>query len=237
MKIAITTMTWQRPKVFSVWAAATRRLIRNFPNVEFVVTVAGSEGECSRERVEKFGFEYIEAPNSPIGKKANIRLQFTKTFNPDYVLLLGDDDILSDDAFQYYLDKIKDGYDEIAPLDIYYYVAPLKCCAYSRGYIDHRKGEPVAVGRMCSKRVLDRVRWTLWEDAENKFLDNHAVKNLKSAVRKPHYYRLKKTGGVILDMKTSQNMTRFRWRKNYSKISNSILEKFPEKELICAALR
>lgn len=237
MRIAITTMTWKRPSVFSVWAAATRRLIRNFPNVDIIVTVAGSEGARSRERVEKFGFEYIEAPNFPIGKKANMRLKFTSTFNPDYVLLLGDDDILSDDVFQYYLDRIKDGFDEIAPLDIYYYISWLKTCAYSQGYVDHRKGEPVAVGRMLSKRVLNKAKWSLWADKESQYLDNHAIQNLKNIVKRPHYYRLSKTGGVILDMKTAHNMTKFQWRKNYSKIDNSILDKFPEKELICAALQ
>ena len=86
MRIAITTMIWKRAKVFEVWAKATKRLIADFPDIDFVVTVAGSEGNHSLHRVEKHGFNYIEAPNNPLSEKARTRLQFTRGFNPDYVL-------------------------------------------------------------------------------------------------------------------------------------------------------
>lgn len=227
-------MTWKRPQVFNLWAFCIKRLIRDFPEIEFVVTVAGSEGSRSKRRVEKHGFNYIEAPNHPIGRKANTRLQYTKTFKPDYVLFLGDDDLLTSSLFQYYLDRIKEGYDEIAPLDIYYYVSWLDKVAYSKGYIDHRKGEPVAVGRMLSKRALNKVKWTLWADHEDKYLDNHIIANLKHQRIKRHYFRVESVDGMLLDVKTDTNMTQFKWRKNYEEKPLFFLDEFEEKdEILC----
>jgi len=173
MRIAITTMLWGRHDLFRVWAIGIHRIINTFPSIDWVVTVAGSEGRESELLVRSCGFEYIETPNEPIGRKANMRLQFTKMYKPDYVLFCGSDDFFCNSAIKLYCGLIKKGYNEIAPLDIYY-LTPEKQIAYSHGYQGARKGEPVAVGRMLSSKILDKLDWRLWDDSEDMYLDGHS---------------------------------------------------------------
>lgn len=227
-KIAITTMIWKRPEVFEIWAAGIKRLKKDFPKINFIITVTGSEGGVSRKLVKKFKFEYHEYPNEPIGAKANARLQFTRTFKPDYVLFMGSDDLISSATFAYYLKQIKKGYQEIAPLDLYYWYKGQ--IIYSYGYQGDRFGEPVAVGRMLKANVLDHFDWKMWDADAKRYLDGQ-IRNKVKLLEIPYcYYSCRQQNFCILDIKTDVNMTPFKWRPNYESDSMLILKNFSKIE-------
>lgn len=233
--IVIATMIWKRHDIFEIWARGIKRLSENFPNVKIDVVVAGSEGQKSRSLVEKHRFRYIEAPNSPLGRKANLRLMACKELSPDYVLLTGSDNLFSDKYFSYILNLAKQGFDEIAPLDIYYYDTITKYAAYSNGYqnynknIKHRRGEPIAPGRMLSRQVLDKVEWKLWDESEDKFLDKWPRENLKKIVTNYNYFSCRENGLVMCDIKSSINMTKFIIRSNFEILNEAYLyQEIPE---------
>jgi len=137
MKVVIATMIWQRPEVFKVWAACAMTIIKLFPEIHIEVVVAGSEGRKSRELVEGFGFLYVEVKNEPIGRKANRRLMACEKLNPDYVLFLGSDDVVSPKAFNYLYRLMQLGVDEIVNMDLYYYDTRSKIAVHSIGFINY----------------------------------------------------------------------------------------------------
>jgi len=226
-------MMWQRPEVFKVWAACAQQLVDSFPDIEIEVMVAGSEGKVSRELVASFAFHYIEVRNQPIGRKANRRLMACKKLKPDYVLFLGSDDVVSPKTFEYMLGLMGQGIDEIVNMDLYYYDAVSKKAVHSIGYVNQRQGEPMAVGRVVSKRVLDGVDWRLWSDHIFRGLDGVSRDRLKSAPHDRHEYRLKDEGLMIIDIKTPANITKFVMRPNYTEIPfYEIQQQFPNYKLI-----
>lgn len=223
MRVVITTMVWKRPDIFELWAKGIKRLQENFPEVELIASVCGSEGERSRAMVESHGFDYIEHPNQPIGKKANARLRRTKEFEPDYVILVGSDDLLSNDWFAYNLERMKEGYDEIAPMDIFYFDTHTLTSHYSVGYINHRRGEPIAVGRCVSRKLLERVDYTLWPDGIKIGLDSRSRERINNAKESHHYYHCNEEGLVVCDVKGDDSVHLFKARKNQIEITNEAL--------------
>ncbi len=234
MKVVITTMIWQRPAITSIWCEAVKRLIKSFPQVEFNVLVAGSEGVHSRTLIEWHGFDYIETPNAPLANKANLRLQACKKYNADYILFLGSDDVMNNKTFEFILSKMQKGFDEIAPMDLYIYDTVSKTLVYSRGYINHRKGERLAIGRAVKCSVLDRVGWSMWKPGLNTSLDGSSREKLNKHIRNPYYYWLKANGLMIIDIKSKVNMGKFVIRKNHTVVPNDNLNLMEEHKLIRA---
>ena len=171
-------MMWQRPELFEIWAAGAKRLVKDFPEMKAEVVVAGSEGERTRDIVEGHGFSYVEVRNEPLGHKANVRLQWCRILNPSHVLLLGSDDLMSSTTLGYILMMMNEGFDEVCSMDLYLYNTANKEAVYSEGYINHRKGEPIAVGRCVKAWVLDQLNWTLWPDNIPIGLDGHSRNRL-----------------------------------------------------------
>ena len=214
-------MIWKRPEVFRIWGHNMSRLADKYG---LTIAVTGSEGEVSRNLANEFSMCYHEWPNSPLGEKANQRLKFAGALNPDFVWLMGSDDIFTEKTVEYYLKKINQGYDEIASLDLYYY--HYGDVIYSHGYQGKRLGEPIAPGRMLSARVLDHYGWEMWNSSENKFLDGHVRNRVDQLDIKRHYFKHVEQGTCMMDIKTNENMTPYKLRSNYEKVSNKILKDF-----------
>ena len=229
MNIVITTMLWKRHELFEVWAMHIHRLVNSFPDYNISVIVAGSEGNESFNLVKGFGFYYIEVPNKPLGYKANIRLKACKVLKPDCVILLGSDDFINNKTFKYITDKIKEGFDEVAPLDLYVYDTITKRLVYSMGYTNHRKGEQLAIGRALSREVLEGVDWWLWDSFKNRGLDGLSRDRLKEVVKNPHYYKLKDNDLFMVDVKTKVNLSPFKIRENHRIVSPDLfkLKEYP----------
>ncbi|MBL7942477.1 MAG: hypothetical protein JNM00_06910, partial [Flavobacteriales bacterium] len=121
MKIALITAMWRRPKIYELFAAGVYELKYHFPDIDFQVFVAGSEGLGSRLLAEYFDHNYIEYPNQPLGIKMNAAAMLAKTFNPHYVILLGSDDIIGKSLMEQYLVHMKERIGYIYTLDCYFY--------------------------------------------------------------------------------------------------------------------
>ena len=232
MRIVITTLIWKRPKLVNVWCKAIQRIINSFPEVDIVVLVAGSEGDKSRNLIESHGFDYIETPNQPLSNKANRRLIACKNYKSDYVLFLGSDDFINNKTFDFILDKMKIGHDEIAPMDLYYYDTVSKSFVYCEGYTNHRKGEQLAIARSVTRDVLNKIGWQMFDPNKTKGLDSGSKKRLKSAVQNPYYYSIKENDLFILDVKTETNITKFQRRSNQHNVSIEKLSYLEEHHLI-----
>jgi len=193
-----------RHEVFEVYAQGIKNLQVAYPDVDIQCMIVGTG---DKEIAEKHGFEYHEFPNKPLGAKAQHRLELCKN-RADYYLFLGSDDIMDEHLFGYYLEQIKKGIDYISCYEIYYHNKGN--IYHSKGYprSSHRHGEPIAVGRCVSNSLLARHKWNLWSaKAKDRGLDGAVYKKLRKTNSK-HFFRLNQSGGVLLDIKTSNNLTK-----------------------------
>ncbi len=212
-------MVWKRFELFRAWATALLDVAG--PSVE--VLVAGSEGDASRDLVEGLGFHYVETPNSPIGRKANLRLAACRDLAPDYVILCGSDDIVSQATFDRYRQLADQGIDEVCINDIYYLNAHTGDMAYSPGYVDGRSGQPVAPWRMLSHRMCEAIQWKGWNDEARLYLDGQIWRLLETVPHSSHRIHVKKENLFVCDVKSQVSLTPWQLRPHFSTVDPSIL--------------
>lgn len=229
MKIAIVTGVWQRPEIFEFFAEGVKRLVQAYPEIEFQTFVAGSEGQTSEQMVRNHGFNYVEVPNEPLSKKMNASVLEAKKWQPDYVLCLGSDDIVSPAAFRHYLDRINDPrpVDIIGTTDFYFYDTFSGKAAYWDGYIDQRKGDLVGAGILLSERLLNMWGWRPWDFHDRHVLDNSIKNKSKRTVPCVVYkFSLKEVGAISVDIKSGTNMTPFELWPNTTEIDPQIITNY-----------
>ncbi len=205
MKVLIPTIMYGRHEVFEVFAEGVKQLQDSFLDIQIDCLVVGTG---DREIVEKHGFEYHEFENMPLSRKAQERLRLSEG-RADYYLFLGSDDFISVDTFKYCLDYMKSGHDFIAPYDILLFNKGKMY--YAEGYNSYhpRNGGPLAVGRIVSNGLLNKCGWKLWSGNRAKNIDGLAYSRLSQFATNKHFYRLSDIQGVIVDVKTEDNLSEF----------------------------
>lgn len=231
-KIAIVTAIYQRPELTAVvfeWYEKLKDILKN--RIEIGLFAVGSEGEESRKLCNKYGFEYVEAPNSPLNKKFNKVVELAKHFNPDGVILVGSDDIIDKNLVLHYADNLKkhDGINNIYGFDkayIYHIMEDklIHFLGYGEYNLPKRKGEPVGSGRFFGKSVLNKLDWNLWDDniEIDSNLDGNCTKRLEKNGFKFKTFSLAETNSLILGIKDKKHITDYFKNKNcYKLMKNS----------------
>lgn len=219
--IAVATIAHKRVEVFELWVKHTLSLDEVVPVV--ALSCDGTEAVC-----KKYGVFYYRMENLPLSNKCNARMEMCRHLDIDGVITCGSDDLISQSYIDYILIKSVD-YNLINPLDIYYYDTESKQCAYSKGYQNERKGEPLGVGRYYRRDLLDILNWKTITGNWSGSLDRHTQNYLR--MYKHHFnelrFRMHHQGVFIVDVKTQENITKFIWRDNYVKISEELFKKLP----------
>lgn len=213
MRIAITTMMYKRHNIFEMFAknfVYLRDSVKPL-GIELICVCAGSDGKAGELLCEKYGIHYKETPNKPLGRKANLRLAYTRTFNPEYVIFLGSDDMMSLTDLLLKIEKIREGYEFIAPMDIYFLDSNTKRALYAPGYKGRkREGENMAVGRCISSKILDNINWVMFNSKKNIGLDGSSNKILSRAGKgKAFLYWHSEGDTCIYDVKSDVGMSTF----------------------------
>ena len=239
-KVAIITAMWKRPKVFKVFGQLTNDLIADVKSVDFQVFCVGSEGQTSRKLAESFGFTYLEHENTQLGQKWNAVVAAARSFNPDYCMMMGSDDVMDAALFRRYLPYMRLGIDYIGTLDWYFYDTRTRESLYWAGYRKNfNRGVTCGAGRFMSARLLNALEWQPWEtDKLHNLLDTSMENRLRNVTHSRASFIIGDGGGIGLDIKSSTNMTPFAEWDNAWKIPNGdIFKHFTSKQrkLICAA--
>lgn len=151
------------------------------------------EGPADRNECEHFGAEWVEFPNKPLGKKWNAGFLKAKEYNPDACLFVGSSDWISDNWIEYTSGYLRE-YDLIGKPDfnLLDFGKQLRACHW-RGYTDHRRAnEPIGIGRILSKRILDKLGW--------QPMDNH----LDSSLDWSMYQKILAAGGRVKLLRTDE---------------------------------
>lgn len=204
MKIAFSTSMFLRHEIFSLWAEQVLHLQKTFPQHEYAVVVAGSERSASQRLAESYGFDYIEHRNNPLGEKHNARMERVMFHNPDVVVMLGSDDLMCQKTFEYAIGKVQEGFDVVHHLDLYFYDSVGKRSFYNEGYTNHRRGEPMAVGRVLNAKVLYEQH-PMYPAGKNRGHDYIFKDRLVGYSE--HIYTLRQLGLCVVDVKSKTNLT------------------------------
>jgi hypothetical protein len=119
---------------------------------------------------------YIRCNNKPLGLKWQVGVYYARLFNPESIIILGSDDLLSKNYIKIAYNNIKLGYDMIGIRSWYinndgdiYYIK----------YTD-KINITLGGGRIYSRRILDKINWELFELFIDKGLDDYGYHNVKN---------------------------------------------------------
>ena len=222
MKLVLMTTMYQRHNLTDYVFSYYKKLKNEIKDsVELVLLVGGSEGEVSQNIAEKNSFNYIEVPNFPLSNKHNVILKECKKYDPDGVILIGSDDLISKETILHYIKCVNDGIDYTGFKDFNLYDGTLY---YWEGYTNERSGEPIGAGRFYSKNLLDKLDWDLWGEKDlNKGLDLLATKKMNRVPYTKEIITTLSIGGMIVDIKTEQNITNIKSYSNLKKVNKYAL--------------
>lgn|GEM_PF-5722603 len=141
--------------------------------IKYRILVLGSEGRRSKKTAR--GLEYLETDgrntehiiipdgndteHCPLDKKYDDGFAYSQRFDPDMVALVGGDDFITKNYFEYASERISSGDDMVGILDCYLSDIVSNKLWYWPGYEGERKGDSIGAGRIYSKKILQEMKW------------------------------------------------------------------------------
>jgi ABC-type polysaccharide/polyol phosphate transport system ATPase subunit len=221
LTLVMLTCVWKRPKLTKIIMSYYSKLKEEI-------------GDKSRTICEDEGFHYFEYENQPMSEKWQHGLEMTKKYNPDGVIIMGSDDIITKEIIDFYVEKINLGYLLIGIKDFYIYESSIKKLVHWRGYGElndaHRMDETIGLGRCLTRPLLDKIKFDVWGGLDLKRnLDGAMTNRLKEVgifpvpeekcpliirngelLRIGHIaYKLNEINGFAIDIKSKTNVTDF----------------------------
>jgi hypothetical protein len=175
---------------------------------ELKLICVGSEGEKSKNIAIKHEFEYYEFPNNPLSEKFNYACMQCKKYNPNAVVSIGSDDIISSNIFIEYINLINENIDFLGFLDIF--ILTKNKLNYFEGYSKSSKRylEPIGPGKFFSNKLINKLNWRPWDGKLiNKNLDGLCNSNLNKLKYSKKIIKISDVQGFIIDIKTNFNIT------------------------------
>ena len=190
---------------------------------------------------EDAGAEFIFHENNPLGKKWNAAFVAAKKYQPDAVLFMGSSDWVSDNWLPTLAPFIMSGkYDMIGKPDFYLLdIGETYRFCHWNGYVKKdRLKEPIGIGRVISKRVLDILNWRPIQETLNSSIDYSMYHRILGVQGRVELYK----GDIqSLSISTNQWPNKHKFDEHYTnKIPSDRMpgfekwldEKFPEYKLI-----
>lgn len=222
---AIIVAIYDRPELTKIVLDYYREKSKKYG---FEVIVVGSEGEKSR-RLAK-GFHYVEVPNSPLSYKNNYMVWKAKELNVDGVILIGSDDLLSDNLLKFYMKQPNKRTFLGMPSAYFYSIDKDELIRY------HSSSQSIGAGRYFSRYVLEKVGWKLWQKPLDSKLDTDSLDYLSQCGIKESLFTVKDS--MVLDIKYCSssgciNITKFEVLKDLSEPADiNLIEKYFGKKLL-----
>lgn len=143
----------------------------------FKVICVGSELE--RDVCEKNGAEFVLHSNNPLGAKWNAGFMAAKKHNPTACLFVGSSDWVSDNWLQ---GMNEYDYDLIGKKDFYMLDIgdKFRACHWKGYTAKERANEPIGIGRMLSRNILEQMDWQPMDGKLNSSLDWSMFQKVKA---------------------------------------------------------
>ena len=162
------------------------------------VVCIGEEDDKTLDLCKHYDIEHHYAPNIPLTGKYNYACQLLRT-KVDAVMVIGSDNLISNNTFMRISDKVQEGFDLIGADDIYFMclddVHAGKLLYFGRTTV-------LGVGRTISAQILDKVNWTPWGIPRDRGIDRVMLDTVRPHVEKS----ILLSGCYIFDLKSNQNL-------------------------------
>lgn len=225
-KILIVTAIWQRHDLTSI-VLDWYNQIKQSGEFDLELLAVGSEGMISRKVAQTNGWDYVEFENKPVSCKFNFLFREAKKYDPDFILLVGSDDIISTKTIKFFSEKVSENENDIFGLkDLFFYDIQTDSTVYFGGY-PPPSPKTIGAGRCFSRNVLQKCNYKPWgNDTLDRGLDTSCTNYLQRFGVGERVFTMKETGGVCLDIKhPSESLTPFEFLNTYSnKAVNEVLE-------------
>lgn len=195
-KIGIVTINYNRPRILDLWLASMDRLRKECGSMPVVVvSERGDAAACADH-----GVHHIYQENEPVSFKWNTGVQWLMEQGVDYVMIVGSDDIVSNDLMRNIWAAAEGGYDVIG-VD--------KLCFY--GNIRGRSGlliplhqhHMLGVCKTISRSVLEPINGVICPTGRNYGMDALVAKTIA-----PYVKSTKIVDGLVVDVKSRRNINR-----------------------------
>lgn len=189
-KIVCVTCAYKREELLDY----VIKYLSNLNELYKIIVVGSNDDE--RKIVEKYEIcEYHEYENLPLSNKWNKGVLEARKYNPDAILIMGSDDIVSKDYLKYGKYLLSKNYDFIGCRSWLTIIKDGSTVIDSAfvGYRNNRSGnEPIGAGRIISKTVLDALDWNLYkfDTPINKGLDFNSYKKVLNIKNKKLNFKL-----------------------------------------------
>jgi len=172
--ILVYICSYLRPFVTALSFAYLQRLIYYKPEeYTFIPFVCGST-RIDNEVARSFGYDCLQALNSPLGRKHNVGLHYAinKYYNVDYVMTMGSDDIILPELLDKYERYFNEGVEVFGPSQCYFF----DFANESMKKIQMPK--TFGAGRCYRADLIQEMyaeNYALWDDTINRGLDNNSA--------------------------------------------------------------
>jgi glycosyltransferase involved in cell wall biosynthesis len=221
VKILVFLAVWKRPEITELCFQGIQRLQKH-PDFDIQALAVISELEMI-PLCEKYNINFVLHENSPLGRKKNKGLARAKSFEFDYLMEIGSDDLVLNDLLDAYKPLIGK-YDFFGIRDLAYLNSETGECRRYTSMVS-----TYGAGRMISRKALEKMKWRLWLDRLNRGLDNNSV---FAMVRGGVGYRQVLSGEfpMVIDVKSKINLWSFNPSLGVAYNADLVIEKLSIQE-------
>jgi hypothetical protein len=222
-KILVVTAMYGRHDLTKIVLHYYAEIKRGF---EMQLLCVGSEGEKSKSLAEECGWDYIEAKNNPVSQKFNALFKESEKYDYDFMVLIGSDDLISPEIFQYYERTVTKETKHLLGLkDLYFYSIQNDEAVHFQGY-PPPSPKTIGAGRVFSRWVMERMNFTPWNDEKvNRGLDSSCTVQMRKRGIEEIAIPMMQTGGVAVDIKHPLvSLTNYKYLQNHPIADVSILD-------------
>lgn len=197
--IAVLIAFYKRPAVTYAVMRHYRRLAD--ARGDLMLVSIGSEGRHSKRIAEECGWEYVEAPNSPLSDKLGVGVACCRDGDVSGILAMGSDDIVTEP----WVERCVASESMLGLTDMFLVRRATWEARYWPGYVGLRAGETAGAHRFFPRALLERLGWGLWPAGLNRNLDAGLTARLDG--ERPTTFTMEAAGCTALGISSDTNLT------------------------------
>jgi len=199
----IITAMHGRPEITEAFCMASKRILKE-TGVPTIAVVTRNDIN-NIKLCNKFGVEWIESRNQPLGAKWNVPLYSLNGLDFSHIIILGSDDIASTSFIEY---QMRQDADLSGMEDLWFWGLERSRAGYKTfGHWISNLNKILGVGRMVSRRMIEQLDWKLWDDDLVRGLDRSLLDRVRPIAEKIHKFSLKEEGLFVMDIKYDRNIS------------------------------
>lgn len=216
MKIQIVIPLWKRPEVTKFCFKELKKLIAESKH-ELNVLCVISEPEYINV-CESFGFNWVEAPNNPLGEKINKGIKAALKCQWDYLMMMNSDNVIKaeliDKIYEPFFEKSEKFFGISSVTYVNFYTQEARQFDYEYSVL--------GIGKCIRRDVVEQLKGNLYRPELNKCLDDTMMDNLMQIKVYPRMVRYE--GMLAMDFKSEVNIWPWEKFKDKGKVVEYVTE-------------